>query len=115
MSILTIPSKYVSCQRKGESHQIDTDLLHCTTCLKTMAEIACKCHEKCYSHNVEQNGAEWRRIWICRVCLTEGSDPFPDALEYATLRGKKLRAVAGQPAPDSPRPRLADEYPRDRK
>ena len=100
------------CAEGSSRHLLDPDAEICTRCNRTIYELRCPTHDKVYSHNIALENSMMRRKWICRVCLSEGTDPFPDATEYQILMGRKLAAPSGGPLEDSPRPDLRTEFPR---
>lgn len=112
-----ISAAAVPCLNDAPKHRLARGSLICEGCGRHMRYLLCPEHDKVFSHNVElapEGG--FRRLWICRVCLSEGKEPLPDAQEYQILKGKKLAAMApvvpvGGPVEDSPRPDLRVEYP----
>lgn len=112
-----IPASAVPCLNDGPKHRLARGSLICEGCGRHVRDLRCPVHEKVYSHNVDLAGdGSYRRLWICRVCLSEGTEPLPDAKEYQILRGRKLSAMAppsplGGPVEESPRPDFRVEYP----
>lgn len=111
--IVEISAAVVHCLDGFARHTLDRRTLTCTRCQQPIEALRCPRHDRVYSHNVELAPAGgFLRKWICRVCLSEGEEPFPDAQEYQILRGRKLASiVAGGPLEDSPRVDLSVEYP----
>lgn len=114
---LEISAAAVPCLNGAPKHRLAYGSLICAGCGRHVRDLRCPVHEKVYSHNVELAAdGGFRRLWICRVCLSEGHEPFPEAKEYQILRGRKLSAMAtlgpvGGPVEDSPRPDFRVEYP----
>lgn len=113
VDIVEISASVVPCVDGFSRHTVDRRARSCTRCKKSIGQLRCPTHEKVYSHNVELAPlGGFLRKWICRICLSEGEEPFPEAQEYQILRGRKLAVIpAGGALEDSPQVDLRTEYP----
>ena len=110
---IEISAAVIPCAEGSPAHAIDPDAWHCTRCNRPIEDLLCPVHDKAYSHNVDlDDSGGFLRKWICRLCLAEGTDPYPEAREYQILRGRKLARPSGGQVNDSPRPDMMIEFPR---